>query len=133
MVHSTKEEKDIEESKIRGFTLDYSAIYEKQLNHETMVQFVTNFINRDDISSDTITLQFPQIKRKKALHDDKGQYIPIVTEQARKDYKVNYDKRKIIKGTYYTVPFGYNISEKDDEFIQFFSADWYAFILLSLF
>ena len=100
--------------------MDYSAIYVKNLNFETMCSFVEKFVEGKKTQEDKVTLTFPQIRRHKGLHDPDEEYVPITTDQSEKVYQVDYDKRKIIRGSYFTVPFGYNPDQDDQDFINYF-------------
>ena len=88
-----------------------------------MAKFVTNFVKGEQKPEDEITVTFPQIRTQKRLHDESENYVPITSDECEKVYRVDYDKRKLVKGSFFSLPFGYNEDEEDEELISYFSAD----------
>jgi len=79
--------------KVRGFTLSY--VNAKKLNFLRMKKILLSFL-RTGIS-DKITLVFTEIRRQ---NDD------VVTRCTKKDYRVVYDKRRVLRDGS-TLPYGF--------------------------
>ncbi|MCP3666869.1 MAG: hypothetical protein GY696_30980, partial [Gammaproteobacteria bacterium] len=93
-VYSTKEKKIVQEIKVKGHPLDYTAM--KHINARTMKRMVRAFVKSGQ--QEEVVVVAPRIRRE--------EHHKIVTKLMRKVYRVVYDKR-IVRKDYTTVPFGY--------------------------
>ena len=83
--------------KIRGITLTYDAT--KKINVNTMRDLVDSYVIDGD-RHEKVTINIPY----KITRDKKEKNI--VTKRTKKDYRIVYNKR-VVKGNYETVPYGY--------------------------
>ncbi len=82
-------------TKVKGFCLNYSNA--AHINFSRLKRQAVKFIKEDEI--DEITIYQPNIRRTKDYR--------IVSEIQRKKHKLVYSKRRIMKPTFETRPFGY--------------------------
>ncbi len=85
------------EMKVRGFTLNYNA---SQLLHmHTMRELVFDFVRNEE--QQEVTVMYRRIDRNKERD--------LVTSMSQKAYRVVYDKRRILRPSFDTVPYGYQL------------------------
>jgi len=94
IVRSTKDGQAHVTVKVRGFSLNYDA--SQKINYLTMRRMVKAFVLAGD--KEKVTVKEKKIMRTKDRR--------VVTKTVKKDYRVVYDKRKILPD-FTSIPFGY--------------------------